>query len=175
MNVRQWKRLMSAGAILTGMAAGATLLLGVLLPVRVPPEEPRARRPASADEQPALVTAEDVAGDHPSLPALRRVCSLDLRRPLYDAPPEKTPDVQPPAAKVPLAIRLLGTVQEPGHSMAMVQTSDGMIEVYAEGDRIDDAGSVFMIMKIEAEQVTIDHGGRSHTLTLPKPPEGELR
>jgi len=67
------------------------------------------------------------ASEESSVPTLRSFqphWSLDLRRPLYDPPPAvkaEAPKPPPP----PLAVKLAGTVIEPGYSRALLTVADG--------------------------------------------------
>ena len=172
MNVRDRKRILGWAAATIALGGIVVLAAGLMTPVQVAVEGADTRpivsrgTPASApSERPK---ASGVAGL--ALEELQLLCTTDLRKPLFDAPP--VPGAQGPAksAAAALSVRLLGTVDEPGHSMAILQTSNGSIEVCGEGQKTDDAGGGVTVLRIDHQKVTVMQGGQSHELVVPPLP-----
>ncbi|MFO8014766.1 MAG: hypothetical protein R6X20_15840 [Phycisphaerae bacterium] len=174
MTVRQRKMLiwLLAGAL--AAPAVAVVVLGLAVPVRVETAQAPATEGAQ-DEKPSAKSATADAGDRPqraALAELLRLCRANLRRPLYDAD-EPAEDAKTGktaarrAARSPLTLRLIGTVNEPGHSMAMFQKKDGSIALCAQGESVDDAGGAVTVTQVEFEKVTVEYGNRSHELIIP--------
>jgi len=167
MNPRQKKRWLVAGAAGLGAIAVAIMVAGLSLPVRVD---------AKASDVGAKVvstTSRDVKPREDqtkrlTLAQLQRLGAMPLRRPLYDAKqPVATNVSQQPVAK-PMTLRLVGTINEPGHSMAMFQKSDGSIELCALNQSIDDAGGAVTVTHIEPNKVIVEYNGQSRDLEIPK-------
>lgn len=100
----------------------------------------------------------------PPIEAFERIWNLDLQQPLNDAPLEASQGAQVAASSAPLSCRLLGTVIEPGHTLALFVASNGQIEFKAVGEQIDNAD----IRQITAERVTLFRAGQTVQLTLPE-------
>ena len=136
---------------LTG-ASVVTVILGAALPyvkAEAPPTSNiDAHQADKGHESPAI-----------ALSAFARLWDVNLRRPLYDSPtPAKTlPKPKPPA---PLNMRLVGTMIEPGHSMAMFITKGGRIELRRVGQTVAQA----KVVTIQADRVKLMYHGREHTL-----------
>jgi len=174
MNVRQRKQVIGVAAGVTGAAAVAVGALGVLRPVRVAAPE------AAGDLVPA--TALDAApdagapGDGPTLAELRAVTAVDLRRPLFDPAPTATggggggPNPAAGPATPRMAARLVGTVHERGHSMAMFQAADGSIVFCRVGEGLDDPAGRLTVTRIEPTRVEIAFDGEQRELELPASP-----
>ncbi len=104
-----------------------------------------------------------------TLADLQRVCGVDLRRPLGEAPPAAGAASGAPAAS-PMTLRLVGTVNEPGHSVAMFQKPDGAMELCGLGQSIDDAGGAVTVTRIEAQKVTVQYGSQVLELAVAPTP-----
>jgi hypothetical protein len=176
MTVRQRQRAIHlvAGIVgLSGLAVFAAALAVPLDPGAPGPDVQGAADGAAAApaEAPAQATP-DAAGA--SLEDLARVCGMDLRRPLYDAPspPPAAGAAAPPAA--PMAVRLVGTIVEPGHSMAVFQKPDGSFELCAQGESVADAGGAVAVTAINQDKVTVQYLGQTQELALPPNPAGEV-
>lgn len=177
MNVRQRKRLI--WVLAAGLVACSTGLLawGVAVPVRVVPTAPAVAVSALADSdtQTDSARARRSAPSRPSLDALQQLAGSNLREPLYDPPPpsaKPTNKREPPEPAPRLTLRLVGTIQEAGHSMAMFQKSDGTIKLCAEGDHVKDGKNAVKVTRVAFRTVTVEHGGRSHELALPRAENG---
>lgn len=170
MNLRQQKRAIWLAAGALGLVALAVLAAGVAVPLELAPDEPDI--PPAPENNPAAdrgaeqARAERARGE---LAALQRVASLDLRRPLHDAPAAGGP------SKVPMTVRLIGTVKETGHSMAMFQKKDGTIELCAEGESIDDTGGAVTVKRIDQETVTVEYADETVELVLAPNTGGRAR
>jgi len=172
MNVRQRKRLFILSAAVLALGGVAVLYVGWATPVRVePPEHGGAttRTPTSSNE----ATVDDVAdASRLSLDELQQLCATDLRPPLFDPPPPTDTRTVAAPRPAPMTVRLIGTVFEPGHSMAMFQKRDGGIELCAEGERVDDAGGEVVVTRIDRQVVTVVYAGRTRQLEVPPPAGG---
>lgn len=100
----------------------------------------------------------------PSLPTLgefSKITKLNLRRPLFDAPPPVAVVREAPPPP-PLTIKLTGTIIEPGYNRAMLQTSEGKLKLFGEGDTCEQA----RIVKIEESSITVMYHGQSIVLRV---------
>lgn len=102
---------------------------------------------------------------------LRRLASRPLRRPLYDQPAVEGTDARPmpQLPRNPLGLRLVGTIDEPGHAQALFRMKDGRIELCGAGQSVDDAGGPVTVERIDGRRVTVRYAGRSHELILKAP------
>ena len=170
MSLRRRKRIIWLAAAVVASAGAATLVWGLALPVNIAVDgsTSHAETPGAGD---LLAGAARNAPVHPmvSLDELQRVCGLDLRRPLGEAPMAASGVTGGPA-KSPMTLRLVGTVNEPGHSMAMFQKVDGSIELCALGQSIDDAGGTVTVTRIEEQKVVVQYGAQSLELVVPPTP-----
>jgi hypothetical protein len=158
---------LTVGAVLLSLACVAALAGGLMLPVRVEANPPRDLPNHSAGR----------AGDPNGEPAdpnhmqrvyrdLQRLVQLDLRRPLIEpAAPPKEETKSKPAPR--LRLRLLGTAQEPGHSLAYFQKVDGTTTWLSEGDRLKTPAGEVVVQAITSEQVTVTVGGQTTELKVP--------
>lgn len=175
MTVRQRKTLiwLLAGAL--AAPSVAVLVLGGVVPVRVETEqagEPAAAADGTPQGQGASAAARDAPPRRAAMADLLRLCRTDLRKPLYDADepaqdPKGRKAAARQAARSALTLRLIGTVNEPGHSMAMFQKKDGSIALCAQGESLDEAGGAVTVTRVEYEKVTVQYGNRSHELVIP--------
>lgn len=162
--------LLAAAAAMT-CAAGIVLGFGFAVPVEV--SEPAPGGALSRDVVAADPASE--AGDaptteeKPSLAALRRVASLDLRQPLFEPSPPTTPQRDPRPTGAKLSLDLLGTVDEPGHSYAILALGSGEIELRGEGEVVDTPGGTVTVLEVEPRRVVVRHGGQRIELEMPEP------
>ncbi len=163
MNVRRQKRLISLTAAVIAVAAIATLVVGLSAPVDI--EAAPTTRLSVDDANPDTASDPNTETNKLTLTDLRRVSSLDLRRPLFEDP---TPAVTQTQAQptVPLNLTLVGTVQEDGHSMAMLRKADGSITVCAEGATLDNPAGTITIKQVETDRVTLIHRGLPRVLEI---------
>lgn len=145
MNRRKIIPLLWTAAALLGGAAVSAVVLGVMLPLDGADAVIPTPRPTRSIEP-----------DLPPLQAFASVWRMDLQRPLQDVA----------ATAAPLGIKLVGTVDEPGRSMAMIGLRSGSIELKAVGEAIDDPAGPIRIVKIEPSAVTIEHAGTTAVLKL---------
>lgn len=163
---------LAAGAAVVGCVL--TAAWGLFLPVEVPADgRPASGRPAAPRVAPRSASDARPADRSVKLVDLQRVCAIDLRSPLYedrqtDTSPAETA-VRPPRS--PMAARLVGTVSEAGHSVALFQMPDGSIALCGVDQTIDDRGGPVMVTAIEPYRVTVQYAGGTQVLTL-TPPEG---
>jgi hypothetical protein len=94
----------------------------------------------------------------PSLAQIEQLASLDLRRPLYDTPAAAAA----PAQRPPLALKLAGTIVEPGHSRAVLVGPEGKVELKSVGQSV--AGAE--VLRIDPESVTVRYLDQEVQLTL---------
>lgn len=171
MNVRRRKSLVLLAAVLAASALVGVLAFGLGVPVNVkqPPASDALRTPSITPAATQGVTAED--GPAVSLQRLRRIASLDLRRPLF-APEKPEPDPAETSAAprvVPLSLELLGTVDEPGHSYAIVSYPGSEWELRGVGESFDTPAGVVTIVEVTPRRVVVEHQGERRELTMPEP------
>lgn len=120
----------------------------------------------------AARTTTDTNSDKglPELAQLQRAASFDLRRPLID--PAKPQTAARTPARRTMSASLIGTVHEPGHSMAMFQTSDG-IKFASEGETIPDRSGPVTVTTIGTKAVTVRFANQTRSLPLPLPPDAK--
>jgi hypothetical protein len=63
-------------------------------------------------------------------------------------------------------------MHEPGYSMAMIQKSDGTIELCEPGQSLEDQGATVTVVEVASQTVTVRHDDQLHELTVPPPPGG---
>jgi hypothetical protein len=178
MNVRQRKRMLYLAAGLCGAGVAAVVTWGLITPVEVTAARPSFQlSSAGQSTQPSDRASARHTPARPSLEQLQRLASMKLRQPLYDPEPtqaqKQAKQTQPSHSHQPdaqLTLRLVGTVQEPGHSMAMFQTQDGTIELCAQGHSVENGGdqAVVKVTRVEHRKVVVQYNGQSHELSLPE-------
>jgi len=166
MNRRTRTNLMAFAAATLAVGAVAIVVGGLLLPV----DEVGDRSPTQNEH---VETVGDSAEENappagPSMEELQRLCAIDLRKPLdadsADAAPESAA-----SAGAPLPVQLIGTIHEPGHSMAMLRKANGTIEVCAEGDRVEEGAVSVQVTRVERDKITVKFDGASRELVVPPP------
>ncbi len=98
--------------------------------------------------------------------AIAQVSRLDLRRPLFDPPPvavEAKPVVRSTSR---MSLRLVGTINEPGHSMAMLGGAGDGIQIKSVGESVDLSGSPAQVLSIETDRVRVRYLGKEHELVM---------
>ncbi len=167
MTIRQKKIAFTFAAVLLAVACVGVLAGGVMLPVRVEAE--------AHGNLPELPTANGTdANDAPADPNrmarvfadLQRLTGLDLRRPLVEkkTPPKEAPK-DAPAPR--LQLRLLGTAEEPGHSLAYFQKRDGTTVWLGKGDRLKTPVGEVVVTGITSETVRLTVNGQPMDLRAP--------
>lgn len=170
MTARQRKLTIHVAAALLVLGAAVVSLAGLLLPADVVVPEPSLRLPDAA--QPSGISSNPVTSDQPGLAALRQACQRPLRAPLFDDQTPTTtvtPDV--PQTATVMNLRLVGTILEAGHSMAMFAKPDGSIVLCAEGQTTAPEDASVTVERVTYQNATVRHNGKPLQLTLPKPPE----
>jgi len=178
MNIRQQKKtLWAAAAVLAGCAV-CVVALAVLTPVKVEvasaTNSPRGRDlPHAGDDANAASANRPAASGPEFLSQLQRLCAADLRRPLQDPPPapgSRGPRGRPGAGSVG-AVKLIGTADEPGHSMAVFLAPGGAIEVCGEGQSFKlSGGGEVTVVAVDPNKVAVQIDGRRHELVMPPKP-----
>ena len=174
MNVGQRKQLLNGAAVATALAAAAVLAGGLGLPVRV--DSPQGQPGGAATRALAPPATSQPAGaddESRQLAELQQLCSLDLRKPLFEGPPVPQAGPAPPPQQSTMTVRLVGLVDEPGHSMAMFQKNDGAIVWCAQGESVLDSGVPVMVTRIDPPKVTVLRAGVTLEMALPPPPTSQ--
>jgi hypothetical protein len=162
MNARQLNlTLWTLAATLAG-AATIALALGLFLPLR-------GLLPSANSVSSRAASTRPAARGLPTRDEVESIASLDLRRPLVDAPATAPIlEARPARAILPASeqppLTLVGTI---GSSLAMLRTAGGEVEVRGVGE---EAGGV-KVTAIRPAQVDIEFNGRPMTLDKPKEPE----
>lgn len=173
MTVRRRKMLiwLLAGAL--AAPSVAVVALGLTVPVRVETDQPSMTSggPSEEPSAKAMAAASRDRQRRAAMAQLLQLCQRDLRKPLYDSDSPAEAEADRTAARRPgpssLTLRLIGTVNEPGHSMAMFQKKDGSIALCAQGESVDDAGGPVTVTRVEYEKVSVQCGNRAHELVIP--------
>jgi len=104
--------------------------------------------------------AEGPRTHRPVLATFGSVWNLNLRRPLYDQPARVAAKPTPKTPALPA--RLVGTVIEPGRSVAMFITKAGKIELLGIGETVGN----MEVLAITHESATVRHASRTIELTV---------
>ena len=160
MNRRQRKFLAWSAAALIALIGVVVLLAGLMIPVRVDLSD--SRRPPSASGTRAS-TGPNADPSHFDLVELLPLCDRDLRRPLNADPAAGAGS----PSGTPLTLQLVGTANEPGHSMAILKKGDGTVVLGALGDTIDGAGGPSVITRIAPDRISVKYAGSVRELVLP--------
>lgn len=173
MNVRQRKKVIWLTAVVVGVASLVLLFTGFCVPIKTTKSKTVFQSEVSATAGVFGETSNDKENTNVSnlsFDELKRLCEKNLRKPLYDKPipePEKS-DAASSASNSSLPLRLIGTANEPGHSIAMFQKSDGSIELCVENENMDNAGETVTVIKIEHQKVIVEYGGETYELVIPE-------
>jgi hypothetical protein len=169
MTVRQRKKALAFSAAILGVLALLVLVVGLSLPARIAAREaePGIDVPGADDAaNDAQAEAAAAEASRQALAELQRLCRADLRRPLYDPPSAAGPSPGGPTTQA-LTLSLIGTVIEPGHSMAMFRKPAGGTVFCAVGESVDDAGGPVKVLGVDEDKVTVEFAGRTRELALP--------
>lgn len=178
MNERQRKRWLSMTALTLASVSVVVLLAGLIVPVKLSADEAEANSGALTVGGNAANTAmgsAPAATADLTLAQIMRVASLNLRPPLFESADESPAGPGGPGGPRPraaMALRLIGTVIEPNHSMAMFTVPSGKILVQGVGDVFEEAGAKYEVKAIEPDKATVQYGGVAHQLQMPKSPGG---
>jgi hypothetical protein len=169
MNARNTRRLILLAAATVTLGAVIVLAVGLRLPVI----EADSVLAAGKDDQDATSTTTSAPSDESleesqqaDVAQLQQLCGLDLRRPLYDPP--QVAMSQPAAGGGPMTARLIATADEPDHSIAVFQKSDGSVEMCGQGQSFEDAGGTVTVTRIESQKVIVQYAGGVQELVVPQ-------
>jgi hypothetical protein len=84
-----------------------------------------------------------------------------LRDPLYD--PEKVVVQERPP--IPPSVTLVGTIFEPGNSIAMLQLPTGAVEIRRVGQSLNDGKADFELMEIQKTSIVLKQGAKTFKIT----------
>jgi hypothetical protein len=169
MTVQQRKRAIGLVAGLVGLAGLAILAAAVAVPLETGAPEPAPQAPAVGPPPDDRGADQTPGASRPTLGELARVSAMDLRRPLHD-PPATAAAAPKAASAVPMTVRLVGTIVEPGHSMAVFRKADGSFELCAQGESVTDAGGAVTVTGVAPEKVTVEYAGQAQELAVPPGP-----
>jgi len=172
MNVRQRKRWMLAAAAVLAGGGVAVVVLGLGLPVEAPSARPTVADPAGNRTAAVDPSTTGLAARGVLLADLRRVASIDLRRPLYDPPQPERDAAATANPNAGLPVTLIGTANETGHSMAVLQRADRKIEVRRAGESFETPAGVVRVVGVDDRRVELKFNGRRHILEMPEPAGG---
>ncbi len=170
MNARQKKKMILLAAAVIALGAAAILAWAVLAPVRVEPGKPNIGKFSSGAKNPvggAVGENADIT-DNLALNELQRLCSMNLRRPLYEkkTEPEKPNVVKASSSNASISVELVGTATEPGHSVAFLKTKNGIIELCPAGGSIENDGDMITVTSVEHKKATVKYGGKTYELEV---------
>lgn len=163
---------MSAERLARGLWAAAAALAGAAALAAAwalwAPHDPRTD--ASAADVARPVARPKVAAPALPLASFEAIWDLKLQEPLFPSAPGNKSVASKPPPPPPLGFKLLGTIIEPGRSLAMLATAGGKAELRGVGEEYGGA----KILEIEQDRVTARYNGRPVTLELqqPKSPQG---
>jgi len=162
MNLRQLRIGLRAGCAMLWLACTLVVCWAFLWDdaERGPDSEPDGTRAASMVSRAAKAAL-------PSLQQFQQVWRKPLRRPLFDPPPAATAArTSTPPPQAPLRIKLLGTVLEPGQSMAMFAVPPGTITIKRVGEAIGEAPNQAEIMDIQTDRAVLRCQGQTMTVEI---------
>ncbi len=176
MNERRRKMVIVTAAGVLLAVALVVLALGLMLPITAPVSHD-ASSVAASDAAPAAATptAPDARRRAIPLDQLVAICSRDWQQPLFDSPEQIAAQQaaqrqQAMAQAPPLSAQLVGTIVEPGRSMAVFALADGSFGICGEGESIDQSGVPLTVTRVARLKVTVHYNGVEHELELPEPP-----
>ncbi|MCC7409034.1 MAG: hypothetical protein IT442_13270 [Phycisphaeraceae bacterium] len=162
-NLRNPRRLRSTLYAVAGLLVVTGLVLGgvlILAPLATAERGTSSSKPNGIT--PVASTAVTDSAATPTRESLLALGSLPLRRPLYDT--AAVTAAAPTKVVPPLRVKLLGTVIEPGQSVAIVQDSTGKTLFLDVGQTVEDA----TIQSIEPDRVTVRYYDEDRELVMPK-------
>ena len=128
--------------------------------------------PQSSNLQRGQVAKPKVTQD-PDVTIPAALTKQQLRAPLYDPepPPVSPTKPKPPAVDIPktgprLDWSLIGTIIETNNSLAIIADANGGFDVKGVGETLELAPDGIVITSIQAEQVVLNHQGKTTTLSL---------
>lgn len=149
-NLATTKRMLKFGSGLLAVASAIVIIQTAAY--RPSPAGPAAQAPTpSSGPNPC-------ASQPANLDRYALIWQRELRKPIFDAPPAAA------ASRPQLALKLLGTVVEPGYTYGMFTTAKGEQQLVGVGQRIDGAE----VKSIEDGSVTVLFGGETLTLKVEK-------
>src|SRR5262245_61000951 len=128
LSVRTQQTVLNGAAAACLLAVPAVLVWGLMVPARLISDVATASSPETSHTSNVSSTLR------PNVPSPQddALWTKRLRRPLFDPPPPVVQKKELP----PLRVALLGTIIEPGNSMAIVAGPDGNMEYKRLGDRV---------------------------------------
>ncbi|MCC7409227.1 MAG: hypothetical protein IT442_14270 [Phycisphaeraceae bacterium] len=155
--LKHWLYVAAGLLIVAGLAMGGVLIFAPLATIDLdaPPSLPGG----------VTLTASSSSADASSTPtreSLLALGSLPLRRPLYDTAVAEM--AAPTKVVPPLRVKLLGTVIEPGQSVAILQDSAGKTLFLSAGQTVEEA----TVQSIEPDRVTVRYYDEDRVLLMPK-------
>ncbi|MGA2230835.1 MAG: hypothetical protein ABSH22_08040 [Tepidisphaeraceae bacterium] len=160
MTTRKATQLLWRTAVLVVAAGVLTIGLAAALPLDTPSVDT-----ADAAAAPATSPSDSLDGSLPALADFAKVWSIDLGHNVVEQPPPSAADAVL-AATPPPTIHVIGTIVEPGHSLAMILGGDGKTVFQGVGDVSGGA----KITAISIDSVTFDVGGKAIVYQVEKPP-----
>ena len=171
MTVRRRKTLLllAAAVCVAGVVAVVGFGLGVRAQVTPPPPSESLRKTSITRAASQGVAADDEPAV--SLQRLRGIASLDLRRPLFapEQPEPSTAASKPTPRVTPLSLDLLGTIDEPGHSYAILSYAGGEWDLRGPGESFDTPAGTVTVVEVTPRRVIVEHRGERRELTMPEP------
>lgn len=159
MNVRRirfWSKVTAMNCILVAVAL---VTFSILSPIHVAEVNGEASNAGAVNRAPVQRNAAI------SSASFEAVLDLDLRRPLFDAPPAAL-IVKASTQPIGPGIQLTGTFVEPGHSFAVFVLPSGRVEVKRVGEKTSDGGAE--VMQIDSGSVTLMVNGQTKVLRVAK-------
>lgn len=157
MNIRQKQRVLwlIAGSLITASIATVAFTLLVSPEINGNGAQSRRHSPNSLDHNGQNI---------PPLSAFASIWNKDLRRPVYDPPPQAKAVVKRPT----LQAELKGTATEDIANSCAFFSVQGQTIMASVGDKIGKSPNVAEILKIEADKVVVRYYGEKLILKLKK-------
>ncbi len=168
-----WMKLTAATLMVVSLLV---LLMGVLLPVKTEAVEAETQSlmgTNAAGAGTATPPAKTTTIDRVDLAALLKVARVNWQRPVF-AEGGDDELAAGDGSGLPMSLRLVGVVYEPGHSMAIFQRQDGSMEVCPVGQMVDDAGGNVKVTRVEVDRAVVVFGGVTQTLMVPMQTEASM-
>ena len=159
--VRRLRFSLVALVIVLVVATISTLWIGWRLPYagEVAPDDVAVSHRVRAAGKTASTPLPDLAG-------LERVSQKPLQRALFDPPPPAPVIAHAPP---PPQVRLLGTIIEPGRSLAVLGEPGGKTALRSAGQFVANTGNTVVVVRVETDQVVLKHLDREITVPLEQP------